>query len=86
MPKALGPKVGWDGQTPTGGVLRWASPPRGVQGSLAPMSFYDQAKEVLVANTPLGDNPLTHTLASLVAGWAPASEKGVAKFSGWNLV
>ena len=35
----------------------------------AQMSFYDQAKEVIM-KTPLGDTPATHTLASLVAGGA----------------
>mmetsp|Transcript_89371 Transcript_89371/g.154760 ORF Transcript_89371/g.154760 Transcript_89371/m.154760 type:complete len:212 (-) Transcript_89371:2083-2718(-) len=36
----------------------------------AQMSFYDQAKEAIVGYTPLTDSPLTHVLASLVAGGA----------------
>jgi len=34
----------------------------------AQMSFYDLAKDVLIQHTPLGDAPMTHGLASLVAG------------------
>jgi len=36
----------------------------------AQMSFYDQAKEAIRGYTPLTDSPLTHVLASLVAGGA----------------
>ena len=32
------------------------------------MSFYDQAKHFLIENAGMGDTPLTHGLASLVAG------------------
>ncbi len=48
----------------------------------AQMSFYDQAKEAIVALTPLGNTPVTHSLASLVAAMTQSKLKDEGRDEG----